>query len=226
MGVVNSFSVCVRECDCLLIRGRRPWRSSRELNILHYFHKHLLGLRGLTSWASSYNNPYLSKRGARRLFYLPFQLLILMLSSKKISQLFLPDEIFNLLLQVIALFHVMLWSLWKRQYLFLLRLLRSPFIFSCHFREGLSLICIRTYLSGMFSGMYCWLRAEGPTFLPSQSFLSSVRPFFGRGTCSKWRMRFAPILSALFLFLAMIASSVFIKFWAKWTSSAVDWDSS
>ena len=37
-----------------------------------------------------------------------------------------------------------LWSLWKRQYLFLLRLLRSPFIFSDHFKEGSSLICIRT----------------------------------------------------------------------------------
>ena len=36
------------------------------------------------------------------------------------------------------------WSLWKRQYLFLLRLLGSPFIFSSHFKEGSSLIYIRT----------------------------------------------------------------------------------
>ena len=36
------------------------------------------------------------------------------------------------------------WSLWKRQYLFLLHLFRSPFIFSSHFKEGSSLICIRT----------------------------------------------------------------------------------
>ena len=36
------------------------------------------------------------------------------------------------------------WSLWKRQYLFLLRLLGSPFIFSSHFKERSSLICIRT----------------------------------------------------------------------------------
>ena len=36
------------------------------------------------------------------------------------------------------------WSLWKRQYLFLLGLLGSPFIFSDHFKEGSSLICIRT----------------------------------------------------------------------------------
>ena len=36
------------------------------------------------------------------------------------------------------------WSLWKRQYLFLLRLLGSPFIFSGHFKEGSSLIYIRT----------------------------------------------------------------------------------
>ena len=36
------------------------------------------------------------------------------------------------------------WSLWKRQYLFPLRLLGSPFIFSGHFKDGSSLICIRT----------------------------------------------------------------------------------
>ena len=46
------------------------------------------------------------------------------------------------------------WSLWKRQYLFLLCLLGSPFIFSGHFKEGSSLICIRTYSSGTFNGVY------------------------------------------------------------------------
>ena len=46
------------------------------------------------------------------------------------------------------------WSLWKRQYLFLLCLLGSPFIFSGHFREGSSLICIRTCSSGTFNGVY------------------------------------------------------------------------
>ena len=76
------------------------------------------------------------------------------------------------------------WSLWKRQYLFLLRLLGSPFIFSGHFKEGSSLICIRTYSSGTFNGVYYWFCAEGPGFLLSRSFLSSVRPFFGRGPCS------------------------------------------
>ena len=45
------------------------------------------------------------------------------------------------------------WSLWKRQYLFLLRLLGSPFIFSGHFKDGSSLICIRTYSSGTFNGV-------------------------------------------------------------------------
>ena len=47
------------------------------------------------------------------------------------------------------------WSLWKRQYLFLLRLLGSPFIFSGHFKKGSSLICIRTCSSGTFNGVYC-----------------------------------------------------------------------
>ena len=47
------------------------------------------------------------------------------------------------------------WSLWKRQYLLLLRLLGSPFIFSGHFRDESSLICIRTCSSGTFNGVYC-----------------------------------------------------------------------
>ena len=42
------------------------------------------------------------------------------------------------------------WSLWKRQYLFLLRLLGSPFIFFGHFKEGPSLICMSTWSSGAF----------------------------------------------------------------------------
>ena len=37
-----------------------------------------------------------------------------------------------------------LWSLWRRQYLFLLHLLGSPFNFFGHFKDGSSLICIRT----------------------------------------------------------------------------------
>ena len=45
------------------------------------------------------------------------------------------------------------WSLWKRQYLFLLRLLGSPFIFSGHFKDGSSLICIRTCSSGIQWGI-------------------------------------------------------------------------
>ena len=46
------------------------------------------------------------------------------------------------------------WSLWKWQYLFLLRLLGSLFIFSSHFKEGSSLICISTCSSSMFNGVY------------------------------------------------------------------------
>ena len=75
------------------------------------------------------------------------------------------------------------WSLWKWQYLFLFHLFESLFIFSNHFKEGSSLIFIRTCSSGIFHGVYCWFRAEGSTFLPSRSFLSSIRPFFGRGVC-------------------------------------------
>ena len=48
-----------------------------------------------------------------------------------------------------------LWSLWKRQYLFPLCLLGSLFIFSGHFKDRSSLICISTCSSGMFKGVYC-----------------------------------------------------------------------
>ena len=79
---------------------------SRELNILHHFWIRLPGLGWLTYWTFSYNNSYLSKWGSRRLFYLPFQLLILMLSSKKISQLSLSYKIFNLLFQIVTFVRV------------------------------------------------------------------------------------------------------------------------
>ena len=59
------------------------------------------------------------------------------------------------------------WSLWKRQYFFLLCLLGSPFIFSGHIKEGSSLICISTCSSSMFKGVYCWFRAKELAFLLS-----------------------------------------------------------
>ena len=75
--------------------------------------------------------------------------------------------------------------------------------------------------SGMFKGVYYWLRAEEIAFLLSRSFFSSIRAFLGRGPYSVWRGRFASIRSTLLLFLAIIASSAFIKFWAEWMSSAM-----
>ena len=113
------------------------------------------------------------------------------------------------------------WSLWKRQYLFLLRLLRSPFIFSGHFKEGSSLICISTCSSGMFKCVYCWLYAKELAFLLSRSFFSPVHAFFEWGSSSGWCGSFASIRSALFLFLAIITSSAFMKFWAEWMSSTM-----
>ena len=113
------------------------------------------------------------------------------------------------------------WSLWTRQYLFLLRLLGSPFIFSDHFKDRSSLICINTYSSGMFKGVYYWLLVEELAFLLSLSFFSPTRAFFRRGPYSRWRGRSTSIRSALFLFLAIIASSAFMKFWAEWTSLTI-----
>ena len=104
------------------------------------------------------------------------------------------------------------WSLWKRQYLFLLRLLRSSIIFSDHFKEWSSLICISTCSRNMFKGVYCWLHVEELAFLLSQSFFSPIYAFFGRGPYSRWHGRSVSIHYALFLFLAIIASSAFMKF--------------
>ena len=70
------------------------------------------------------------------------------------------------------------WFLWKQQYLFLLRMLGSPFIFSGHFKDGLSLICISTCSSGMFNGVYCWSRVEEIAFLLSLSFFLSCLGLF------------------------------------------------
>ena len=100
-----------------------------------------------------------------------------------------------------------------------------PSFFSGHFKEGSSFICISTCSSGMFKGVYCWLRAKEPAFLLSRSFFSPAHAFFGQEPYSRWRRRSASILSAFFLFLAIIASSAFIKFWAEWMSSAMVWDS-
>ena len=90
---------------------------------------------------------------------------------------------------------------------------------------GSPFICISTYLSSMFKGVYCWLRAEKPAFLLSRSFFSPVRAFFGWGPYSRWHGRSTFIHSTLFLFLVIITSSAFMKFCVEWTSSAMVWGS-
>ena len=94
-----------------------------------------------------------------------------------------------------------------------------------HFKDGSSLICISTYSSGMFKGVYCWLRAEQLAFLLPRSFFSPVQALFRQGPCSRWHGRYTSIRSAFFLYLAIIASSAFMKIWAKWTSLAMVWGS-
>ena len=67
------------------------------------------------------------------------------------------------------------WSLWKRQYLFLLRLLGSPFIFPGHFRDGSSLICMSTWSSGTFKGVNSDSLLGGlPSYYPCLSYLPFV----------------------------------------------------
>ena len=114
------------------------------------------------------------------------------------------------------------WSLWKRQYLFLLRLLGSPFIFSGHFKEGSSLICIRTCSIGMFKGgillVPCWrvwllIISVFPFFRPSLLWTRALLEMV-TGVCL-YSLRSLPFLSNDRVF-------AFIKFWAEWMSSAMD----
>ena len=77
-----------------------------------------------------------------------------MISFKEISQFSLLDEILYLLLQIKTLVRVMSMISVEATNLFLLRLLGSFFIFSGHFKDGSSLICIDTCSSGMFKGIY------------------------------------------------------------------------
>ena len=174
MGVVNSFNILVHECDCFLVCGSHPRWLSRELNILHYFQVCLPGLGQLTCWTSSYNNSYFSKRGSRWLLYLPFQLFILVLSSKEISQLSLSNEIFNLLFQIVAFIHVMPMVPMEAAILVPIALVGISLHFLRPFQRRIVLICIRTCSSGVFKGVYCWFRTGGPACYLDLSFLPSV----------------------------------------------------
>ena len=86
VGVMNSLSILVYERNSLFFNGLRPWWSSRELDVLHYLQVCFPWLGWLTCWTSSYDNSYFSKRRSWQLFQLPFQLLILVISSKEIPQ--------------------------------------------------------------------------------------------------------------------------------------------
>ena len=218
MGVMNSLSIFVCEGDHWFVRGPCSLWLSRKLDALHYLQVCFLGLGWLACRTSPYNDSYFSERWSWWFFHLPFHFLVPVISSNFPCLMRFSICCFKSKHSSVS----WPWFLWKRQYLFLLRLLGSPLIFSGHFKEGSSLICLMTCLIGMFKEVYCWFRAEEPDFLVSQSFLSSVRPFFRRGPYSEWRLGFASTLSDLFLFLAMITSSAFIKFWAEWTSSAMD----
>ena len=107
MRVVNSFSILVCERNSLLVRSLRPWGSSRELDVLHHFQICLPWLGRFPCRGPSYNNFYFSKWGSWRLFHLSLQLLVLVISSKKISQFSLPNKILYFLFQIKTLIHVM-----------------------------------------------------------------------------------------------------------------------
>ena len=69
------------------------------------------------------------------------------------------------------------WLRWKRQYLFLGLLFRSPFSSPSHAKAELSLICIRTWSSGALRGVKLAIRPGGGLDLRS-SLLSHVLATF------------------------------------------------
>ena len=154
MGVMNSFNILIRECYSLFVRRLHPWRSSKELYVLHYLQVCLSGLGRLSYWGSFYDNSYFSKWRSWWFFCLCLQLLVFMISSKEISQMPLSNEIFYLLLQIKTLVHVMPMVSVEATILAPIALVRI-FIFSGHFKKGSSLICMWTCSSGMFKGVYC-----------------------------------------------------------------------
>ena len=80
-----------------------------------------------------------------------------MILSKEVSQLPLPNEIFYLLLQIKTLVCIMLMVSVEVAILIPIVLvgIYLPSFFSGHFKEGSFLICISTYPSDMFKGVYC-----------------------------------------------------------------------
>ena len=105
------------------------------------------------------------------------------------------------------------WSLWKRQYLFLLCLLGI----SLHLHKYL----FKQHVQGRVLLTPCWKAC----LLVVSIFLLSRPCFFGWGPYSRWHGRSTFIHSTLFLFLVIIASSAFMKFCVEWTSSAMVWGS-
>ena len=219
MWVVNPFNIFVHECNGLLVRYPRPWGSSWKLDVLHYLQVRLPWLGRLSCQGPSYDNFYFFKRESWWLFELSLQLLVLVISSKEISQFSLPYEILYLLLQIKTLIRITHMVSVKATILVPIALIGISLHF---FRPLQGRIVLDLHSSNsMFKGVYCWLRVEKPTFLLSQSFFSPVRTFFGREPFLEWHGRFTSIRSALFLFLAIITSSAFIKFWAEWMSLAM-----
>ena len=145
--------------------GHRPWRSSSELNILHHFQIRLPRLGRLTYRTSPNDDSYLSKWGSQRLFYLPFQLLILMLSSKEISQLSLSYNSFNLLFQIVTFVHVLPMVSMEAAILVPIALVEI----SLHFLRPLQGRIILDLHENLLKGHVQWrvllIPAERPTFL-------------------------------------------------------------
>ena len=98
------------------------------------------------------------------------------------------------------------WSLWKQQYLFLLCLLGSLFIFSGHFKYGSSLICIRTCSSGIFNGVYCWFRSALPSSMLSLTWTTGLlnSPYDNSYFSKRWSWWFFYLP---FQFLVLVVSS-------------------
>ena len=110
-----------------------------------------------------------------------------------------------------------LWSWWNLQYLFLSLLSAGVLIDFGHYREGSSLICIRTCSVGIIRGV----KLVNFGFLSGSSFFFSVvYPTLRDSFFLLWLL-LVPLSLFLFpSFLASTTSSALMYFWAFWSNSA------
>ena len=135
MWVMNPFSILVCERNGLFIHFPCLWGSSYKLDVLHYLQVCLPWLEDCPINVPPMM-PLISQSGGRDDFSsFPFNFSSLWSRPRKFHNFPYLMRFFIWCFKSKHSSVSCLWSLWKRQYLFLSRLLGSPFIFSAISRK-------------------------------------------------------------------------------------------